>query len=466
MNALLEVSVSNGKIDLLDRDAFVEKMLWISKLNSENKRNVCYAINGPWGIGKSFVLDLFEEKAVIYGKEGEIIPRYSVFRYNCWEYDYYEEPLIALVAFILDQVEERTHLIPENIRTTFVETLKNIGKSFLKTGINVVDEKAGGVIKPIIETINEGVSNSKQVINDNNDFDDYFQFKRILKKLQEIISKLAKDQTLIFIVDELDRCLPEYSIKVLERLHHIFEGVSNVQLIIAVDKAQFGRAINRIYGDQTDVDKYLAKFIDFELSLDEGYFNEETEGRFNYYLQNFAYISESTLKSDVDEFLDKIFCGLDMRTRIKIIDKCNLLHNMLNKDGEKKDFAFMCIEVAFVVMKYWNIDLFATQPQFIISNIFNQNYDQQNGKTYTGLAFLNGKVQKDSNDRSYYVQRPGNFENPVSYVRRDDIWGVILSSYRYVVGYTRDNYSFDDGYPNYGFRSYSANFKNLLYTIS
>ena len=46
----------------------------------------------------------------------------------------------------------------------------------------------------------------------------------------DIIAK-AKDKTIIFVVDELDRCLPEYSIKVLERLHHVFEKTSNIQVI-------------------------------------------------------------------------------------------------------------------------------------------------------------------------------------------------------------------------------------------
>lgn len=50
--------------------------------------------------------------------------------------------------------------------------------------------------------------------------------------------KLSQDYTLIFIVDELDRCIPEYAIKVLERLHHIADGVQNMVTIIATDKTR------------------------------------------------------------------------------------------------------------------------------------------------------------------------------------------------------------------------------------
>lgn len=37
-------------------------------------------------------------------------------------------------------------------------------------------------------------------------------------------------------VDELDRCLPSYAIKVLERIHHVFNELENVVVIIAMEK--------------------------------------------------------------------------------------------------------------------------------------------------------------------------------------------------------------------------------------
>ena len=45
----------------------------------------------------------------------------------------------------------------------------------------------------------------------------------------------------------------------------MFDNVPNVQVVIAVDKNQFEHTVKNIYGDGTNVDKYLAKFIDFEL---------------------------------------------------------------------------------------------------------------------------------------------------------------------------------------------------------
>mgnify|MGYP003533024634 FL=1 len=44
-------------------------------------------------------------------------------------------------------------------------------------------------------------------------------------------------------VDELDRCLPEYSIKVLERLHHLTENTDNVITVLSMDKSQLEKSV-------------------------------------------------------------------------------------------------------------------------------------------------------------------------------------------------------------------------------
>ena len=42
-----------------------------------------------------------------------------------------------------------------------------------------------------------------------------------MQKLKNGLKAQSKEVTIIVVVDELDRCLPEYAIKVLERLHNL-----------------------------------------------------------------------------------------------------------------------------------------------------------------------------------------------------------------------------------------------------
>ena len=41
--------------------------------------------------------------------------------------------------------------------------------------------------------------------------------------------------------------MPAYAIKILERLHHMFEGIDNVLVIIAIDSNQLNQSIIIVY---------------------------------------------------------------------------------------------------------------------------------------------------------------------------------------------------------------------------
>ena len=51
------------KLDVLNRDKFVDNLLRVMGNISDNKVSTCLALNGIWGSGKSFVLDTLMEIA-------------------------------------------------------------------------------------------------------------------------------------------------------------------------------------------------------------------------------------------------------------------------------------------------------------------------------------------------------------------------------------------------------------------
>lgn len=87
----------DSTIDILNRDKYIDTVLSIINSESTRKNGCSFAIEGQWGVGKTFVLN------AIFNK----LPKneYYVFRYDCWAYDYYEEPLVALLASITDQID-------------------------------------------------------------------------------------------------------------------------------------------------------------------------------------------------------------------------------------------------------------------------------------------------------------------------------------------------------------------------
>lgn len=120
--------------DLLDRKAFVARLIDVVEILSENRKNASFAVNGAWGVGKTFVLNRFEEEIAKYPLEEDGPRKYLVFHYDCWKYDYYEEPLIALVAALTDSIDKQTNFISADKRTTFKVVLKEIIAGLVEVG--------------------------------------------------------------------------------------------------------------------------------------------------------------------------------------------------------------------------------------------------------------------------------------------------------------------------------------------
>ena len=157
---------------------------------------------------------------------------------------------------------------------------------------------------------------------------------------------MVKDHTIVFLVDELDRCLPEYAIKVLERLHHLTENQSNIITIISIDKSQLLSSVEQIFGFK-DCEKYLHKFINFEVKLGYGTVSEAICQKYKDYI---SFFDKDIFPFDepVEECLQAIFKDIDIRTQELLIKKAMLTHKLLYSD--KKDYSFMCMEVLLAVM--------------------------------------------------------------------------------------------------------------------
>ena len=69
--------------DFIGREQFVQNIAEIIKAANPD-RNWTFAINGAWGIGKSFVLNMLERKL---NSDGNNV----VIKYDAWKNDFYKE---------------------------------------------------------------------------------------------------------------------------------------------------------------------------------------------------------------------------------------------------------------------------------------------------------------------------------------------------------------------------------------
>lgn len=409
------------KIDILNREAFVEQLVEMLMSLSEHKSSTCFALNGAWGSGKSFVLDMLEEKLQAIQCESAASQRFFVIRYNCWKYDYYEEPLIAIVAALIDVIEVQTKLFPDSEKKrTIIGALKTMGAVLLSMGRDVVKEKAGVDPEKIVNDFKRIKDDAETSFEDDHSYDVYFSFKQVIGKLKSVLQELAEDYTVVFLVDELDRCLPEYAIKVLERLHHITEDVENIITIVSIDKDNLMASVKRAFGFK-DPEKYLEKFINFEVKLDYGIVSEKFTEKYAEYIELFDR-ELLPFEEPLEEFFGAIFQDVEIRTQEQLINKAMIAHRLLFT--EKKDYSFMCMEIMLVVF----FCVYKDQKQIFEDCKIKISFDNFFGATTNSRAYNCGKFFKEKIKHIHLSNCIGGLPNVKLYSlpKELNLYGAIL----------------------------------------
>lgn len=339
--AELPVIAQPAPLDILDRQEFVDRVFNLIEVIASQRGSCSFAIDGAWGSGKTFVLNMLEPKLRDY-KGGD---KYLVFHYNCWQYDYYEEPLVAIVSALLDTLTNSKLVKAEAVLDGVLTTLKGITDDLMSLIFNV----------KLFEHVDAGKKKAAEVEAAPHSFDQYFGFKKVMTEARTALKQLAEGKTLVIVVDELDRCLPQYAIKVLERLHHLFSELENSVVILGVDRHQLQNTVKQTFGPDTPTDEYLRKFINLRLTLDKG---KITSGFFE---KHYGYTSmfDKDLPQpefNVEEFIAVLFAGIEIRIQEQIIETLRIAHSTLF-GNEKRDYMFMCFELLWAVFsKYYRCD--------------------------------------------------------------------------------------------------------------
>lgn len=344
----LEIPVVTAEelpIDLLNRQDIIDQIMQLLTIISDSHSSCAVALNGAWGSGKTFVLNRLMKQLLDY-QDGE---KFLVFHYNCWQYDYYEEPLIAIVAAMLDSADQETHLFSQSLRRKAKEGLTLAKPILEKVAKEFIQKKIGVDITSLISFVKDG-SDALAAIEERataeREYNEYYAFKKAISAAQDSIRSLAQDRTVVVIIDELDRCLPDYAIRVMERLHHLFSGVNNCVTIMGVDKEQLTQTIKQIFGADTDTANYLKKFIDYEIQLDIGKVGSGFREKYSDYCDMF---DDSIIETSfsLDEYTSALFDGVSIRAQEHMLERIKTVHKILFPDS-KKDASFMWFELMWI----------------------------------------------------------------------------------------------------------------------
>lgn len=343
---------AKDEIDLLNREHFINEIVNLVTYMSKNKKGSCFSIEGSWGIGKTFVLENVEKRLRIEQSEETNDDRFFIFHYNCWQFDYYEEPAIAIISAMLNSIIDEKSDLSGETRKNVNASIEYAKKNLKKIAGKYLENKIGVNLISIVDEIEE----IKEEQNAKKEFDKMFGFKQTLDSVKKDLANMAQRRTIILVVDELDRCIPEYAIKVLERLHHMFYGIENVIVIMALDRKQLEYSVEKMFGTKSgsiSVEKYLKKFIDFSVALDNGVINSAFKDKYSFYYERFEIDTESEDLEEVNKILPILFEDIDIRSQEKIIDKANIVHSLIME--EKADVSLMIFELIYEVFQFLSV---------------------------------------------------------------------------------------------------------------
>lgn len=84
--------------------------------------------------------------------------------------------------------------------------------------------------------------------------------------MQETIAKATTQRPILFFIDELDRCRPDFALSILELVKHVFD-IPGIKFIFVANLEQLKAAIRKRYGQDVDAGVYLEKFVKMEIGL-------------------------------------------------------------------------------------------------------------------------------------------------------------------------------------------------------
>ncbi len=233
----------------------------ITTKDERDTASLCVALDAGWGLGKTFFLDKLESR-LTNNKE-------IVVRYNAWEKDLSNDAFVSFCDVLITTLGKYLEK-----KEVWAEKANALLFAFLQASAITAVSKIPG-LNAIVDFLKETTQNYEKISNKMNYFGNSLEktkLDQVKDKVHETIDFFFdncetnyKDKKIIVLVDELDRCRPDYSIQVLECIKHLFPN-PNISFLFAINRTQLEKSVHHLFGE-IDTSIYFEKFFDYSFSL-------------------------------------------------------------------------------------------------------------------------------------------------------------------------------------------------------
>ncbi|WP_076515187.1 P-loop NTPase fold protein [Achromobacter sp. MFA1 R4] len=287
-----EISDNPWHDDVLDRGglaATLEAHL-VQRTKASKRATMSIALDGRWGSGKTFFVERWIAQLQSNGR--------CVIFFDAWQHDRAIDPALAFMAELSRQVKEwaartiDTDATMSTIETTLNETLSHIKRAAKPVATTFLSGLMKKTIGSSISDLLSAASGEDDSKGDSSQtsatqaldqaLDQYLDqvmaeheirhssVAKFRQSLEALANSLAKAKSLegpVFVViDELDRCRPNFAVQLLEGVKHLF-SVRNVCFVFSTNLPQLAASVQAVYGPNFDGRDYLGRFFEQELKL-------------------------------------------------------------------------------------------------------------------------------------------------------------------------------------------------------
>ncbi len=250
--------------DQLGRATLADK---ISKFIPRLRNGAVIAIDSQWGAGKSWFGRNWAAKLDQDGHKVAFI--------DAFEQDYTEDPFLPIAAELSNLLD------PSDNERKLAKLAAKVATVYLpvaaKMAFKVAAHRVLGefdLSKEMQNAAEEAVKNAEEKSEEfvkqwiERRLENYLEERESLKGFRNALTEMAskEEKPVIVFIDELDRCRPDFAVRLIERIKHFFE-TPNVVFVLLIHREQLNRAIAGVYGASTDGAAYLSKFIHFFFTL-------------------------------------------------------------------------------------------------------------------------------------------------------------------------------------------------------
>jgi predicted KAP-like P-loop ATPase len=255
-------------------------------IKQANKKPVSIGVSGQWGVGKSSMIKLVKNSL-----KKDTDDKFIFVEFNAWLYQGYDDARAALMDVIAEKLNEEAEKRNKGIDKA-KEFLKRVNwLRVAKTAASTAASVAFGI--PPIGLLNDAFNIAKQVTTGSLTPEQLESTEELAFKTYEKVSGFIKpnketsppkeiqairdcfeqtlneiDATLIVLIDDLDRCLPQTTISTLEAIR-LFLFLNNTAFVIAADDKMIKHAVKKHFEGIDDdlVINYFDKLIQIPLRV-------------------------------------------------------------------------------------------------------------------------------------------------------------------------------------------------------